>query len=298
MDKITRCITHDGAVMVAAIDSTETVFTAQKLHNTTPVATAALGRLLSATSIMGAMLKNPKASINLQVAGDGELGIVTAVANSKGYVKGYVSNPGCSTEYYENGHINVGKAVGKGILNVMRDEGAGEPYIGKVPLLSGEIAEDIASYYATSEQIPTVCALGVLVDKQGMVLASGGVLLQMLPGAFESDIDRIEENLKTVPSVTQMLANGLTPVEMAKKFLKGYEVDVLDEFDVGYYCNCSRDKIEGIIVGMPENEMRSLPDADGKIVTTCHFCNKEYVFTSEDIEKIIAEKNNSTDISI
>lgn len=159
MDKITRCITHDGAVMAAAIDSTETVFTAQKIHNTSPVATAALGRLLSATSIMGAMLKNPKATLNLQIAGDGELGLVTAVANAKGHVKGYVSNPNCPTEYYENGHINVGKAVGHGTLNVMRDEGAGEPYIGRVPLLSGEIAEDIASYYATSEQIPTVCAI-------------------------------------------------------------------------------------------------------------------------------------------
>ena len=290
MDKITRCITHDGAVMVAAIYSTETVFTAQKLHNTTPVATAALGRLLSATSIMGAMLKNSKATINVQLAGDGDLGIVTAVANSKGYVKGYVSNPNCKTEYYDNGHINVGKAVGKGILNVMRDEGAGEPYIGKIPLVSGEVAEDIANYYATSEQIPTVCALGVLVDKSGMVLASGGVLLQMLPGAFESDIDRIEENLKSVPSVTRMLADGLTPLQMAEKFLKGYEVDVLDEYEVGYYCGCSRDKIENIFVGMPESELRNLPDENGEVKAGCHFCNKEYIFTTEDIERLIKEK--------
>ncbi|MGN0460287.1 MAG: Hsp33 family molecular chaperone HslO [Ruminococcus sp.] len=290
MDKITRCITHDGAVMAAAIDSTETVFTAQKIHNTTPVATAALGRLLSATSIMGAMLKNPKATINLQVAGDGELGIVTAVANSKGHVKGYVGNPNCTTEYYENGHLNVGKAVGNGILNVMRDEGSGEPYIGKVPLVSGEIAEDIASYYATSEQIPTVCALGVLLDKSGMVLASGGVLLQMLPGAFESDIDRIEENLKTVPSVTRMLADGLTPVEMAEKFLKGYEVDVLDEFDVGYYCTCSKEKIENIIAGMPESEILSLPDENGVVKAGCQFCNKEYTFTEDDLKKLIDKK--------
>ena len=290
MDKITRCITHDGAAMLAAIDSTETVFTAQKLHNTSPVATAALGRLLSATSIMGAMMKNSKATINLQVVGNGELGTVTAVANSKGHVKGYVSNPDCPTEYYENGHINVGKAVGKGILNVMRDEGAGEPYIGKVPLLSGEIAEDIASYYATSEQIPTVCALGVLIDKQGMVLASGGVLLQMLPGAFDSDIDRIEENLKTVPSVTHMLAEGLTPVQMAEKFLKGYEVDVLDEFDIGYYCGCNKTKLENIIAGMPESELRSLLDEKGEIKAGCQFCNKEYVFTENDVNELI--KNN------
>ena len=241
---------------------------------------------------MGAMLKNPKATINLQVAGDGELGIVTAVANSKGHVKGYVGNPNCTTEYYENGHLNVGKAVGKGILNVMRDEGSGEPYIGKVPLVSGEIAEDIASYYATSEQIPTVCALGVLLDKSGMVLASGGVLLQMLPGAFESDIDRIEENLKTVPSVTRMLADGLTPVEMAEKFLKGYEVDVLDEFDVGYYCTCSKEKIENIIGGMPESEILSLPDENGVVKAGCQFCNKEYTFTRDDLKKLIEKNKN------
>lgn len=290
MDKITRCITHDGAVMAAAIDSTETVFAAQKIHNTSPVATAALGRLLSATSIMGAMLKNPKATLNLQIAGDGELGLVTAVANAKGHVKGYVSNPNCPTEYYENGHINVGKAVGHGTLNVMRDEGAGEPYIGRVPLLSGEIAEDIASYYATSEQIPTVCTLGVLIDKKGMVLASGGVLLQMLPGAFESDIDRIEENLKSVPSVTQMLADGLTPVQMAEKFLKGYEVDVLDEYEVGYYCNCNRQKIENIVTGMSKEELEDIVKNQGKLQAECHFCNKKYVFTKEELQKIIDTK--------
>ena len=290
MDKITRCITHDGAVMAAAIDSTETVFTAQKLHNTTPVATAALGRLISATSIMGAMLKNPKATINVQLAGDGELGIVTAIANSKGYVKGYVGNSNCPTDYRDDGHINVGKAVGKGILNVIRDEGAGEPYIGKTPLVSGEVAEDIASYYATSEQIPTVCALGVLVDKTGMVLASGGVLLQMLPGAFESDIDRIEENLKTVPSVTKMLADGLTPLQMAEKFLKGYEIDVLDEFDIGYYCGCKREKIENIFMGISEQELKNLPDENGEVKAKCSFCNKEYIFTTEDLKRLMEER--------
>ncbi len=291
MDKITRCITHDGAVMAAAIDSTETVFTAQRIHNTSPVATAALGRLLTGTSVMGAMLKNPEATINLQVAGNGELGIVTAVANSRGHVKGYVGNPDCTTTYYENGHINVGKAVGRGVLNVMRDEGAGEPYIGKVPLISGEIAEDIAGYYATSEQIPTVCALGVLIDKSGMVLASGGVLLQMLPGAFESDIDRIEENLKDMPSVTRMLAEGMTPLQMAERYLRGYEVDVLDEFEVGYYCNCSKAKLENIIAGMPPAELRALADENGEIKAHCHFCNKEYTFDEADIENMISAKN-------
>ena len=167
MDKIIRCITSDGAIMAACVDASDIVFTAKKIHHLSRSATAALGRLLCATSIMGDMLKQKDASVNLRVMGDGELGPVIAVGDSSGNVKGYVGNADCPTEYYENGKINVAKAVGRtGMLNVMRDYGSGDPYIGQVELVSGEIAEDIANYYATSEQIPTVCALGVLIDKE------------------------------------------------------------------------------------------------------------------------------------
>ena len=200
MDKIIRCITSDGAVMASAIDASDIVFKAQKIHGLSRSATAALGRLLCATTMMGAMLKQKDASINLRVSGDGELGPVIAVADSKGNVRGYVGNANCPTEYYNNGKINVSKAVGKnGVLNVMRDYGSGDPYIGQVELVSGEIAEDITNYFATSEQIPTVCALGVLINKEdGEVMLAGGLLIQLLPGAFEDTIEKLEKNLPKI----------------------------------------------------------------------------------------------------
>ncbi|MBQ9742567.1 MAG: Hsp33 family molecular chaperone HslO [Ruminococcus sp.] len=292
MDKIIRCITSDGAVMASAIDSSEIVYTAQKLHNTTNVATAALGRLLTAASMMGAQLKQKEATVSLRVAGDGPLGVVIAASDAQGYVKGYVENPGCFTEHYENGKINVSAGVGKnGVLNVMKKFKEGDPYIGQVPLVSGEIAEDITSYYATSEQLPTICALGVLVDKDnGTALFAGGLLVQLLPGAFEDTIEKLEENVKKLRPVTTMLGEGMTPLDMCKEILQGFEVEVLDEMPVGYRCGCSRESLENVIIGMPEDEIHSLPDESGVCSANCHFCNKKYNFTTEDLEKLIKKK--------
>ena len=230
MDKIIRCITSDGAIMASAIDASDIVFTAKKLHNLSRSATAALGRLLCATSMMGNMLKQKDAFINLRVLGDGEMGAVVAVGDSRGNVRGYVENPGCSTEYYNSGKINVAKAVGRnGTLSVMRDYGTGDPYIGQVELCSGEIAEDITNYFATSEQIPTVCALGVLINKEdGEVLLAGGLLIQLLPGAYDEAIDRLEENVKNLEPVTTMLAKGMSILDICKTALQGFEVEVLD----------------------------------------------------------------------
>lgn len=226
MDKIIRCITSDGAIMAAAIDASDIVFTAKKLHHLSRSATAALGRLLCATSIMGSMLKQKDATINLRIMGDGELGPVITVGDSSGNVRGYVGNSDCPTEYYPNGKINVAKAVGKnGVLNVMRDYGTGEPYIGQIELVSGEIAEDITSYYATSEQIPTVCALGVLIDKEdGEVLLAGGLLIQLLPGAFDDTIEKLEKNIEKLEPVTTMLAKGMSILDICKTALDGFEV--------------------------------------------------------------------------
>ncbi len=219
MDKIIRCITSDGVIMAACVDASDIVFTAKKIHHLSRSATAALGRLLCATSIMGDMLKQKDASVNLRVMGDGELGPVIAVGDSSGNVKGYVGNADCPTEYYENGKINVAKAVGRtGMLNVMRDYGSGDPYIGQVELVSGEIAEDIANYYATSEQIPTVCALGVLIDKEdGEVLLAGGLLIQLLPGADDTVIDKLEKNIAELEPVTTMLAKGMSILDICKQ---------------------------------------------------------------------------------
>ena len=284
MDKIIRCITSDGAIMASAI----------KLHNLSRSATAALGRLLCATSMMGNMLKQKNAFINLRVLGDGEMGAVVAVGDSRGNVRGYVENPDCPTEYYNSGKINVAKAVGKnGTLSVMRDYGTGDPYIGQVELCSGEIAEDITNYFATSEQIPTVCALGVLINKEdGEVLLAGGLLIQLLPGAYDEAIDRLEENVKNLEPVTTMLAKGMSILDICKTALQGFEVEVLDENPVNYVCSCSREKLERYFMTMSDEEIRTLPDESGKTEAVCQFCNKRYAFTRDDLERLIAEKNS------
>ena len=291
MDKIIRCITSDGAVMVSAIDSTDIAYKASVIHRTSPVASAALGRLLSAASMMGAQLKSTKSTVNIRFEGDGELGAFMAVADSSGNVKGFVTNPDCPTTHYDNGKLNVAAAVGRGIISVMKDFGEGEPYIGKIPIVSGEIAEDITNYYATSEQIPTVCALGVLIDKESeQVLLSGGLLIQLLPGADDSTIDKIEANVSKLDSVTTMLAKGMSALDMCHAALDGFEVEVLDEFEVKYVCGCSKEKIHNLIAAMPEEEIQAMIDENHGAEANCRFCNKRYVFTEQELEKIIVKK--------
>lgn len=294
MDKIIRCITSDGAIMASAIDASDIVFTAKKLHNLSRSSTAALGRLLCAASIMGNMLKQKDAFINLRVLGDGEMGAVVAVADSSGNVRGYVENPDCKTEYYPNGKINVAQAVGKnGNLSVMRDYGTGDPYIGQVELVSGEIAEDITNYFATSEQIPSVCALGVLVDKEdGEVLLAGGLLIQLLPGAYDKAIDKLEQNVQKLEPVTTMLAKGMSILDICKTALDGFEVEVLDENPVNYVCSCSREKLERYFMTMSDDDIRSMAAEKGYAEAVCQFCNKRYEFSKDDLEKLIEEKNS------
>ncbi len=294
-DKIIRCITSDGAVMASAIDTSNLVYTASKIHCTSPVATAAMGRLLTASSIMGAQLKQENASITLRVNGNGELGAVIAVSDSKGNCRGYVQNPLCPTEYYPNGKLNVAKAVGKeGILNVMKDYGMGDPYIGQVELVSGEIAEDITSYYASSEQIPTVCALGVLLDKEDHeVLLAGGLLIQLLPGATNEVIDKIETNISHLEPITTMLAKGMSIKEICDTALQGFEVEVLDEMPINYACTCSRERVVNSIRMLQDDEIRSLADEKGFAEASCHFCNKRYRFSKLQLEQIIKEKYKS-----
>ncbi|MBR1482964.1 MAG: Hsp33 family molecular chaperone HslO [Ruminococcus sp.] len=293
MDKIIRCITSDGAIMATAIDASDIVFTAKKLHHLSRSATAALGRLLCAASMMGNMLKQPEAFLNLRILGDGEMGAVVAVGDSRGNVRGYVENPDCPTEYYNNGKINVSKAVGKnGTLSVLRDYGTGDPYIGQVELVSGEIAEDITNYFAVSEQVPTVCALGVLMNKEdGEVMLAGGLLVQLLPGAYDEAIDRLEANVSRLDPVTTMLAKGMSILDMCKAALDGFEVEVLDEYPVNYVCGCSREKLERYFMTMSDAEIRTLPDENGVTEAVCQFCNKRYTFTRDDLERLIAEKN-------
>lgn len=298
MDKIIRCITSDGAVMVSAIDSTDIAYKASIIHHTSPVASAALGRLLSAASMMGAQLKSSKSMLNIRFEGDGDLGAFMAVADSSGNVKGFVTNPDCPTTHYENGKLNVAAAVGAGVISVMKDFGEGEPYIGKIPIVSGEIAEDITNYYATSEQIPTVCALGVLIDKESaQVLLSGGLLIQLLPGADDTIIDRIEENVSKLDSVTTMLdsvttmlAKGMTALDMCKEALSGFEVEVLDEYPVDYVCGCSKEKIRDLIAAMPKEEIQAMIDENHGAEANCRFCNKHYVFDEAELKDLLKKK--------
>lgn len=293
MDKIIRTITSDGAIMAVALDASEIVYTAQQVHKLSTSATAALGRLLCGASLMGINLKQEKAKINLKLMGDGPIGTVLAVADSKGNVRGYVGNNNCPTEYYSNGKINVAAAVGReGTLGVIRDYGMGDPYISQVPLVSGEIAEDITSYYATSEQIPTVCALGVLIDKEeGKALLSGGLLIQLLPGADETTIDKLEKNIETLEPMTTMLAKGMSILDICKTALKGFEVEVLDESPVNYVCTCSRSKIEDYFAGLSDEDIRDCVGDNGVAEVNCQFCNKTYTFTKDDLENIIKNKN-------
>lgn len=292
MDKIIRCITSDGSIMASAITSTNIVATAQQVHSLSPVATAALGRLLTGASLMGAQLKQRRAALTVRIKGDGPLGVMVASATSDGNVRGFVGNPNCETEHYENGHINVGKAVGSnGTLYVVRDYGTGEPYTGVIELVSGEIAEDITSYYANSEQIPTVCALGVLLDKQdGALLLAGGMLIQLLPGATQDICDKLEANIKKLESVTTMMAKGMAPLDMCRAALEGFELEVLDEMPVHYYCTCSRQRVEQSFASIPDDQLRGMINSTGNVEAVCHYCNKKYLFTAKEIEDFIKER--------
>lgn len=290
MDKIIRCITSDGSLMASAIDSSDLVYEAQALHKLTKTTAAALGRLLTGASIMGAMLKNTKSKITITINGGGPIGNLVVKADAYGNVRGYVNNPQTDLPVREgDGKINVGAAVGKeGRFTLIRDEGEGEPYITHVELISGEIAEDIAGYYAYSEQIPTVCALGVLTDKaDGQVLLSGGLLVQVLPGADPTAIDRLEENVSKLLPMTTLLAQGKTPMDICEMALDGFEVEVLDSFEVKYVCNCSKERIAEMLLTLGPEEIKSLPlNDDGMAGVACQFCSRNYYFSQEELNEL------------
>lgn len=301
MDKIIRTITSDGSLMAAAIDSSKIVYTAQKVHRLSKTACAALGRLLTGASLMGDMLKMENASLTLKVNGGGPLGNLVAISDSSGNVRGYVDHPEVDLPLKPNGKIDVGGGVGnQGRLAVIRDTGERDPYVGQVELVSGEIAEDLTSYYASSEQIPTVCALGVLVDKErGEAMLSGGLLIQVLPGADDAVLDRLEQNVAKLDSVTTMLAKGMTPEEMCRTALDGFEVEILDQAPVHYVCTCSKERFARGLLTLGSKELRSLHgDDQGAVETVCQYCNKKYVFSKEEIAQLAmqaekTEKNKS-----
>ena len=288
MGKLIRCITSCGEVMATAVDTTDIVNKAEQIHRTSAVVTAALGRLLTAGSMMGNMLKGKDDSITLRVNGDGPTGSLIVVSDFNGDVRGYVQNPVVELPLNAKGKLDVGGAVGKnGLLYVLKDLGLKEPFSGSVPLVSGEIAEDITSYYALSEQIPTVCALGVLVNPDLSVKAAGGYIIQLLPAASDATIDKLEKSIMEMKSVTTMLSSGMTPEEIIKTALKEFEVEVLYTQDIEYKCNCSKERVSKALISLGKEELAELAEEKGETEISCHFCDKVYKFTSEELKKLI-----------
>ncbi len=290
MDEIVRMMTGDGMVKAVAVTGKDMVERARQIHKTLPVATAALGRTLMAAAMMGDMLKEEDGSVTLRIKGGGPLGAITAVSDSRGNPRGYLQNGQVDLPRKYQGKLDVGAAVGNsGSLTVIKDMGLKEPYIGSVQLVSGEIAEDITSYFAESEQIPTACALGVLVDKDQSVAAAGGYLVQLLPGADENVIRRLEESIARLGPVTDALHGGADAEQLLERVLEGQEPELLERRPVSYKCDCSRERVSRAIISMGREEMHSLIEEQGGAELTCQFCDKVYCFTKEDLQKLLEE---------
>ncbi len=287
MGKLVRSISADGTVIMMASDTTDIVATAASLHGTSKVCSAALGRLLTGCSFMGQMMKEEKGTVTLRINGGGPCGSVICVSDYLGNVKGYVMNPDVDLPLKENGKLDVGGAVGTdGYLSVMKDFGTGDPYTGQIPIVSGEIAEDITSYYAISEQIPTVCALGVLVNPDNSIAVAGGFIIQLLPAAGDDTIEAVERCLNGLKPVTTMLASGMQPEDICVNVLNEFEMEILDEFDISFKCDCSRSKVEKALISAGVKELEDMAK-DEVTSVSCQFCRERYDFTSADISRIL-----------
>lgn len=287
-DHIVNAITSNGAIRVVAADTTELCNRAQEIHKMSPTAAAALGRTLTAAAIMGSMLKSSDDSLTVQLAGGGPIGRVVAVSDGKASVKGYVDNPLVDLPLNEKGKLDVGGAIGRdGMLSIIRDLGLKEPYVGQVPLVNGEVAEDLTSYYATSEQLPTAVALGVLVDVDYTIKAAGGFILQVLPGAYDEDIDNVEKTVQSISSVTDMLSSGKKPKDIVEQLLKDYEIEYFEDVPTAYKCDCSRDRTDRAIISIGREELSKIIEEDGKAEITCHFCDNVYKYSKEELEELL-----------
>lgn len=290
MGRIVRALTGDASAVACVIDSTDIVAEIQKIHSTTATTTAALGRLASAGSMMGYGLKSEQDELTLRMNGGGPAGNLIVVSNYEGDVKAYVANPQADAPRKPNGKLDVRAVVGTdGSLIVIKDLGLKEPYIGQIPIVSGEIAEDITQYYAVSEQTPNVCGLGVLVNGDGSVRKAGGYLIQLLPFASDEVIDRIEQNYRACGSVTTMMESGMTPEDIALKLLDGLEPNLLDEGKPMYACDCSRERISRALISMGEKELTALRDEQEDTEVCCHFCGKKYHFSRADLTRLLRE---------
>ncbi len=288
-DKIVRAISADGFVKAAAVSTRDLTERARNIHHTLPVATAALGRALAAASMMGNALKGDGASVSLQFRGGGPLGTVLAVSDNEGNVRGTVDHPAADLPLRADGKLDVGRAVGReGTLTVIRDLNMKEPYVGSVGLMGGEIAEDLAAYFVESEQIPTACGLGVLVDRDQSVRAAGGYLVQMLPGAGEDAISRVEGSLLAAGAVTALLEKYPDPADLLRAALPDFKLELLEESPVEYRCTCSKERMERALISMGAAELRSLIDEQGGAELTCRFCDRVQTFTRAEMETLLS----------
>lgn len=286
-DKRIRAIAKDAAIQITAVTSIETVERARQIHQTLPTATAALGRVLTICSIMGSQLKVDDGSVTIQFKGNGPLGSVVCVSDSEGNVRGYLQNPACDLPLRPDGKLNVGAGIGQGYLMIIKDIGLKDPVTGTTVLVNGEIAEDITRYFVESEQIPSACALGVLVGTEQQVKQAGGYLVQLMPGYTESDIDKLEENIKNAGAMTAMLEAGMTLEQIVYKVLDGFDVEILEKSEFEYRCNCSRDKVIRALISMGRKELTELMNEQKNTEITCQFCDKVYSFTSDEIGELL-----------
>lgn len=290
-DYIVRATAADSQIRAFAACTKETAEEARRRHNTSPVATVALGQLMMAGCMMGAMMKNDTDILTLQIRGDGPIGGLTVTADSRGNVKGYVIHPDAAVPA-KNGRINVAEALGIGLLNVIKDMGLKEPYVGQTILETSEIAQDLTYYFMNSEQIPSSVGLGVLMNKDNTVRCSGGFIIQLMPFAEEKTIDQLEENLKRITSVTDLLDRGYTPQQLLEELLGNLGLEITDTLPARFYCNCSKERVEKAVVSIGEKQIQEMIDEGEDIEVKCHFCNTAYQYTIEELTAILERSKN------
>lgn len=286
-DYIIRATAANSQIRAFAAVTTDVVETARKAHNTSPVATAALGRLLTGGAMMGAMMKGDKDILTLQIHAGGPLQGITVTADSKGNVKGYVGNPNVCIPANSKGKLDVAGAVGVGFMNIIKDMGLKEPYMGQVALQTSEIADDLTYYFATSEQVPSAVGLGVLMNKDNTVRQAGGFIVQLMPFAEESVIAKLEENVQKINAVTTLLEEGHTPESLLEKVLDGFDIEINDRMDTKFYCNCSKERVEKALISIGRKELNELIQEGKEVEMNCHFCNTNYVFSVEELKEIL-----------
>lgn len=288
-DYIIRATAAEGQIRAFAATTKEMVEYAREAHNTSPVATAALGRLLTAGAMMGVMMKGDKDILTIKIEGDGPIGGLTVTADSKGNVKGYAVNPEVLLPPNEKGKLDVGGALGIGVLSVIKDIGLKEPYVGQTILVTSEIAEDLTYYFATSEQTPSSVALGVLMNRENTVRQAGGFILQMMPGASEEVIAALENKLNEITSITALLDAGMTPEQVLEHILGDFGMEILDKIPTQFACNCTRDRIEKALISVGKTELQAMIDDGKTIEVNCHFCNKHYPVTVDELKNLLEQ---------